>query len=68
MKNNINNIGINSINDINNMDNIRPNNNSSNIGINLMNKTLNPKFETKKKVGIIPKKNMPIEDNDLEMK
>ena len=68
MKNNINNIGINSTNDINNIDNIRPNNNSSNIGINLMNKTLNPKFETKKKVGIIPKKNMPIEDNDLEMK
>ena len=68
MKNNINNIGINSINDINNMDNIRPNNNSSNIGINLMNKNLNPKFETKKKVSIIPKKNMPIEDNDLEMK
>ena len=68
MKNNINNIGINSINDINNIDNIRPNNNSSNIGINLMNKTLNPKFEIKIKVDIIPKKNMPIEDNDMEMK
>ena len=68
LKNNINNIGENSVNDINNISNIRPNNNLANIGINLVNKALNPKFDVKKKVGIIHKKDMPIEDNDMEMK
>ena len=68
MKNNLNNRGINLINDVNNMEHIRLNSNSNNIGINLVNKALNPKFEVKKKVDIIPKRGMPIEDNDMEMK
>ena len=50
------------------MGNIKSYNNSANIGINLVNKALNPKFDVKKKVGIIHKKDMPIEDNDMEMK
>ena len=50
------------------MEHIRLNSNSNNIGINLVNKALNPKFEVKKKVDIIPKRGMPIEDNDMEMK
>ena len=47
---------------------IRSNNNSTNVGMNSVIKSSNPKFESKKKVSIIPKKDLSMEEKDIEMK